>query len=89
MRQTTSKRGTERVFLIEKGLDMNRLAAIKHGAVNFGREEEGAQIIEYALIVALASIALGVALSTFATGGGFAAWIGRVTTCLAPGGTCT
>ena len=67
----------------------NLVAVLKQGTVNFARDEEGAQIIEYALIVALASIALGIALRGLATGGGFTAWITRVTNCLAPGGTCT
>ena len=63
---------------------MNKLInAIKHGAVNFARDEEGAQVVEYALIIAVVSIALVVALRGLtATGGGFGAFITRVTTCL-------
>ena len=50
---------------------------------SFLREEDGAQVIEYALIIAVVSIALVVALSALtANGGGFATFIGRVTTCL-------
>ena len=63
---------------------MNKLiTAIKHGAVNFARDEEGAQVVEYALIIAVVSIALVLALRALTTnGGGFATFITRVTTCL-------
>ena len=38
---------------------MNKfIEAIKNGAVNFARDEEGAQVVEYALIIAVVSIAL-------------------------------
>ncbi len=67
---------------------MNQLIkAIKSGAVNFIRDEEGAQIVEYALIIAVVSIALVIALLAIATGGGpFGAFITRVTTCLTTNG---
>ena len=59
------------------------MAAIKSGAINFGRDEEGAQIVEYGLIIAVVSIALVIALSAIAGGGGpFGAFIARVTSCL-------
>ena len=64
---------------------MNKLInAIKQGAVNFARDEEGAQVVEYALIIAVVSIALVVALRglTTASTGGFAGFITRVTSCL-------
>ncbi len=63
---------------------MNKLIkAMKNGAVNFARDEEGAQIVEYALIIAVVSIALVIALATIAAGGGpFSTFIARVTTCL-------
>jgi len=64
------------------------LTAIKNGAVDFGRDEEGAQVVEYALIIAVVSIALVIALS--ALGGPtspFTAFITRVRTCLT-GPTC-
>ena len=63
---------------------MNKLiTAIKHGAVNFARDEEGAQVVEYALIIAVVSIALVIALRALTTnGGGFATFITRVTSCL-------
>ena len=69
---------------------MNKLInAIKNGAVNFSRDEEGAQVVEYALIIAVVSIGLVVAL--WALGGTtspFADFITRVTNCLT-GGACT
>lgn len=50
---------------------------------SFAREEDGAQVIEYALIIAVVSIALVIALSALtANGGGFSTFITRVTTCL-------
>ena len=63
---------------------MNKLInAIKNGTVNFARDEEGAQIVEYALIIAVVSIALVIALATIAAGAGpFSTFITRVTTCL-------
>jgi pilus assembly protein Flp/PilA len=69
---------------------MNKLIkAIKNGAGAFARDEEGAQIVEYALIIAVVSIALVIALSTIAAGGGpFSTFITRVTTCLTTA-TCT
>lgn len=63
---------------------MNKfIEAIKNGVVNFSRDEEGAQIVEYALIIAVVSIALVIALSAIAGGTGpFSAFITRVTNCL-------
>jgi pilus assembly protein Flp/PilA len=63
---------------------MNQLIkAIKNGAVDFIRDEEGAQIVEYALIIAVVSIALVIALSAIAGGAGpFSDFITRVTNCL-------
>jgi len=63
---------------------MNKLIkVIKNGAVNFIGDEEGAQIVEYALIIAVVSIALVIALSLIAGGTGpFSNFIARVTSCL-------
>ena len=53
------------------------------GAIGFSRDEEGAQIVEYGLIIAVVSIALVIALSAIAGGTGpFSSFIARVTTCL-------
>ena len=60
------------------------LEAVKNFTVNFMRDEEGAQIVEYALIITIVSIASIIALSLIAgsQGNPFANFIGRVTTCL-------
>lgn len=47
----------------------------------FAREEDGAQVVEYALIIAVVSIALVIALSSIA-GTNFADFISRVDACL-------
>lgn len=48
---------------------------------SFAIEEDGAQVVEYALIIAVVSIALVVALRGI-TNGNFSAFIARVNTCL-------
>ncbi|HEY6095284.1 MAG TPA: Flp family type IVb pilin [Gallionellaceae bacterium] len=56
---------------------------IKSGAVSFANDEEGAQVVEYGLIIAVVSIALVIALANIAGGSGpFSAFIARVTACL-------
>jgi pilus assembly protein Flp/PilA len=58
------------------------------GAIDFGRDEEGAQVVEYALIIAVVSIALVIALSTIAAcDGPMSKFVDRVTDCLT-GGAC-
>ena len=57
----------------------------------FAVEEEGSEVVEYALIIALVSIVLALALGNSATGLGssFAALVTRVSTCFtATTGTC-
>ena len=62
---------------------MNKLiAAMKNSTVQFARDEEGAQVVEYALIIAVVSIAIVIALRALTTGAGFTTWIARVATCL-------
>ena len=66
----------------------NILQSIGQFTRSFLRDEEGAQVVEYALIIAVVSIALVIALS--ALGGPtspFTAFITRVRTCLT-GPTC-
>ena len=66
---------------------MNKfLNTLKSSAVSFAKDEEGAQIVEYALIIATISIALIVLIAPLKTG--FGAWVTRVTTCLTVGLTC-
>jgi pilus assembly protein Flp/PilA len=56
---------------------------------SFAQDEDGAQVVEYALIIAVVSIALVIALRALtANGGGFSTFIGRVTNCLTTA-TCT
>jgi pilus assembly protein Flp/PilA len=55
---------------------------------SFAKDDEGAQVVEYALIVAVVSIALVVALKGLSNGG-FVTFITRVTTCLTGTATCT
>ncbi|AMO24451.1 hypothetical protein GCM10027034_12800 [Ramlibacter solisilvae] len=50
--------------------------------VKFLREEDGAQVIEYALIIAVVSIFIVIALRGLTNGTGFSAFINRVTNCL-------
>ena len=70
---------------------MKKLHSIfTHGVSKFVRDEEGAQIVEYALIIAVVSIALVVALNALTTGtGGFSTWITRVSNCLTGAAACS
>ena len=62
---------------------MNNIDAAKQMFAAFASEEDGAQVVEYGLIIAVVSIALVLALSQIAAGGGpFTTFIARVTTCL-------
>lgn len=70
----------------------NVLKTLPQAVLKFGRDEEGAQVIEYALIIAVVSIALVAALGSLLTAeeGGesvFQSFVTRVTACLT-GGTC-
>ncbi len=68
---------------------MNKfLSTVNNSIRSFSKEEDGAQVVEYALIIAVVSIALVLALSklTGATGG-FTSFVARVGTCLT--GTCS
>lgn len=66
-------------------MDMN---VTKELLAAFAREEEGSQVIEYALIIAVVSIALVVALKALTTGTTFNSFITRVQNCLTTT-TCT
>lgn len=71
--------------LIESVKSASIIKSINNGAVKFIRDEEGAQIVEYALIIAVVSIGLVVALSLLLgddSSGPFKSFIDRVTTCL-------
>lgn len=67
---------------------MNKfLNTVKNSVGSFAKEEDGAQVVEYALIIAVVSIALVIALQSL-SGGSFATFIARVNTCLTTA-TCT
>jgi pilus assembly protein Flp/PilA len=73
-----------------EGIKMNIIKSLKNVAVDFAREEDGAQVVEYALVIALVSIGLAVALSAaFGSGAGsaFASLVTRVKSCFAAGAT--
>ena len=57
-------------------------SSLKH----FAADEEGSQVVEYALIIALVSIGLALALGNSSTGlkPAFTALIARVTACFTP-----
>lgn len=54
----------------------------------FAQEDAGSQVVEYALIIAVVSISLVVALKALTTGTTFSDFITRVGNCLKTGGTC-
>ena len=55
---------------------------------SFVNDEEGAQIIEYALIVAVVSLGLIILMNTNLLGSGFSEWIDDVNECLKGTGRC-
>ena len=64
---------------------MNSLTQFKNFMVSFVEDDEGAQVVEYALIIAVISIALVIALRALTTEAGtdgFAKFITRVKSCL-------
>jgi pilus assembly protein Flp/PilA len=52
---------------------------------SFIRDEEGAQIVEYSLIIAVVSIGLILAMQNGSLFTGFTAWMDRVIVCLGVG----
>ena len=67
---------------------MDILNNIKTLAADFAREEEGSQVVEYGLIIALVSIALALGLAKIAGGTPFDTLAQRIATCLGTTGTC-
>jgi pilus assembly protein Flp/PilA len=59
--------------------------------VCFARKEDGSEVVEYALIIAVVSIGLIIALGITATGigGAFPALFARLTTCFSAGSVCS
>jgi pilus assembly protein Flp/PilA len=71
---------------------MNKFfTSAKNSIRSFAKDEEGAQVVEYALIIAVVSIGLVLALKGLTTGttGGFNAFILRVANCLTGAAACT
>jgi pilus assembly protein Flp/PilA len=65
------------------------LKDIKHMAAAFAREEDGGQIVEYGLIIAVVSLGLILLLKPLVTGSSFSGFIGKVQNCLGGATTCT
>ncbi|MCC6071738.1 Flp family type IVb pilin [Massilia sp. GCM10020059] len=63
------------------------LKSVKQSIQSFAQDDEGAQVVEYALIIAVVSIILVVALRNL-TGTSFDGFIGRVATCLTTSAAC-
>lgn len=64
------------------------MKTFKNAIATFAREEDGAQVVEYALIIAVVSLTLILALGALAgPGNPFATFITKVGTCLTTG-TC-
>ena len=75
-----------------KGSNMNKMLNTLNSSVkSFVKDEEGAQVVEYALIIAVVSIGLVVALGDATTGlrSALGTLITRVTTCFTAGSTCS
>lgn len=67
---------------------MNKLLNAANASIRaFVRDEDGAQVVEYALVIAVVSIALVIALKALATGNAISTFVSRVGTCLS-GGAC-
>lgn len=56
---------------------------------SFAQDDDGAQVVEYALIIAVVSIVLVVALRGLTGTTTFGDFITRVQNCLKTGGTCS
>lgn len=63
------------------------LKSVKQSVKSFAQDDEGAQVVEYALIIAVVSIILVVALRNL-TGTSFTGFIDRVATCLTTSASC-
>lgn len=66
------------------------MSVITKNLIDFSRDEQGAQVVEYALIIAVVSIGLVVALGDAITGltSSFTSLVGRITICFTAGSTC-
>jgi pilus assembly protein Flp/PilA len=64
---------------------MQLINALKDLVSSFASEEDGSQVVEYALIIAVVSIAMVVALSALVTNAPMSGFIARVNNCLTGG----
>lgn len=67
------------------------IKSINASISNFIQEEEGSQVVEYALIIAVVSIGLATALGAAGANGlqgSFTALVARVSACFTGGATC-
>lgn len=55
----------------------------------FAREEDGSQIVEYGLIIAVVSLGLILLMKPLVTGSAFSGFITKVTNCLGGATSCT
>ena len=75
-------------FNFMKEIKVNKFIVTANKSIrSLAKEEEGSQVVEYALIIAVVSIALVVALQAL-TGTSFSGFIARVNSCLTTT-TCT
>jgi pilus assembly protein Flp/PilA len=87
-RASSSSSSTPSVNLNLKGSTMKSILKSAGKSVrSFAREDDGAQVVEYALIIAVVSIILVVALRNL-TGTNFNGFISRVATCLTTSASC-
>ncbi len=65
--------------------------AVAENLARFIQDESGSQVVEYALIIAVVSIGLVVALgdATIGLKSSFATLVTRITTCFTVGSTCS
>ena len=64
-----------------------KLHAIGKAIQSFSENDEGVQVVEYALVIAMVSIVLALALGNSGLGTAFASLVTRITNCFAPGAT--
>lgn len=67
---------------------MNILNATQKMIAEFAHDEEGAQVVEYGMIIGAVSITLVVALKAL-NGVGFSGLVTRITNCLSGATACT
>jgi pilus assembly protein Flp/PilA len=64
------------------------MQSMTDSAITFAKEEDGSQVVEYSLIIAVVSIGLVLAIKGLKDGA-FADLLTRVDNCLKAGGTCS